>query len=167
MQNRVGDAVRTPHAVALANDVAIVIAPSDEVCLRWHGRPQRKELRGQLRAALAAASCNDCAAGAGAHACAEAVHLGAAAVVGLKSTLAHKKLREICACGTGKSMVGRLCAHTRERVYAHCGSESKTACVIADYGRPQEHRADSLRCVSMIVVRWGERFQLACGQICD
>ena len=40
-------------------------------------------------AALAAASRNDRAAGAGAHASAEAVHLGAAAVVGLERALAH------------------------------------------------------------------------------
>lgn len=41
MQNRVGDAVRTTHAVALTNDVSIVICPSNSMMLRWHSRPQK------------------------------------------------------------------------------------------------------------------------------
>lgn len=102
MQNRVGDAVCTSHAVTLANDVTIVIAPSYSVMLRWHNRPLQKKLSGELRTALAATSCDNRAAGTGAHTRTEAVHLRATAVIGLKSTLAHEKLREICACCTEK-----------------------------------------------------------------
>lgn len=108
MQNRVGDAVCTPHAVAFAYDVAVVIAPSDSVMLRWHVARRVEELRGQLRAALAAASRDDRAASAGAHASAEAVHLGAAAIVGLKSTLAHENSVKSVPCGTESRWVGTL-----------------------------------------------------------
>ncbi len=53
----------------------------------------KRQLRGELRAALGATCAEDRATRTGAHAKAEAVHLGAAAVVGLERALAHETLR--------------------------------------------------------------------------
>lgn len=107
MQNRVGDATCTPHAVALANDVAILITPGYEVFLRWHGR-RREELRGQLRTALAATSRNDGAPCACTHAGTEPVYLSATTVIGLKSTLAHENSVKSVPYGTESRWVGTL-----------------------------------------------------------
>ena len=53
----------------------------------------KRQLRGELRAALGATCAEDRATRTGAHTKAEAVHLGAAAVVGLELALAHETLR--------------------------------------------------------------------------
>jgi len=58
------------------------------------GVPDRARpiLSGEFGAALTAACCQDGAAGAGTHAKAETVHLGATAVVWLERSLAHKSI---------------------------------------------------------------------------
>lgn len=121
MQNRVGDAIRTPHAVTGSNDSTKVVSPGDSIPLRWHERKDLR-LRGKLRATLAATCDDDRAAGAGAHACAEAVHLGTSAVVGLESTLAHQKLRDLGARRALESRHGRQHSErapvTRRQAYA-------------------------------------------------
>ena len=58
-------------------------------------------LRREVGAALAAARGNDGAAGAGAHAGAEAVLTSAAAVIRLESPLRHGKLLELGATASG------------------------------------------------------------------
>lgn len=73
----------------------------------------QNRLRGQLCAALATTSGNDGTACAGAHAGTETVHLCATAVIGLKRTLAHETLREVCASWHWKSIDGLKLTHLR------------------------------------------------------
>ena len=82
---QVDDRVGSAHTSSLPYRSAEVIRPDHPVRPGEH----RVVLRGELGAALAAASGQNGAAGAGTHAETEAVHLGAAAVVRLESSLAH------------------------------------------------------------------------------
>jgi hypothetical protein len=67
-----------------------VVCPRHPVNLGEHGEARSgRELRGEFGATLAAASCKDGATGTGAHAKTKTVDLRAAAVVRLKSSLAH------------------------------------------------------------------------------
>lgn len=90
MQNRVGDAQCTSHAATGAYYAPIILTPGDSMLPSRHDRPGT-ELRGELRAALAATSCNNCTTRTGAHACTETVDLCTTAVIGLERTLAHVK----------------------------------------------------------------------------
>lgn len=72
-------------------------------------------LRREAGATLAATRGNDGAAGAGAHAGAEAVLAGAAAVVGLESPLRHGKLLELGATASGCATQCRVYAASRGR----------------------------------------------------
>lgn len=94
----VDNSVGCRHAESLAHGRSKVIGPSDTILPGEH----REVLRGKFGATLATASAKDGAAGAGAHAQTESVHLGAAAVVRLKSSLAHNWYLQSPALKAGK-----------------------------------------------------------------
>ena len=83
------------HTLAPAHGRAEVIRSNHTVRLGEHGSGRypdarsERGLRGEFGATLATACAEDRAAGAGAHAKAEAVHLGTLAYVRLESSLAH------------------------------------------------------------------------------
>lgn len=81
IDNRVlGGNSKTP-----THQASIVLGPNEPIGSGQHVA----KLRGQFDASLAATRAEDGAAGAGAHSQTKSVHLGAAPVVGLKSSLAH------------------------------------------------------------------------------
>jgi len=83
--DRVNDQAARGASATASDGGAEVGRCSDAVGLGEHAA----ELRGQFGATLTTASTEDGAAGAGAHAKPESVHLGTAAVVRLESSLAH------------------------------------------------------------------------------
>jgi hypothetical protein len=81
----INDQVLRDALVPSANHLTKVAGLNDSIVAGKH----RDELYGDFAAALAATGGEDRTSGAGAHTQTEAVHLGAAAVVGLVSTLRH------------------------------------------------------------------------------
>ena len=81
----INDEILCYALVPSANHLTKVAGLNDSVVAGKH----RDGLNGDFAATLATTGGEDCTTGAGAHAQTEAVHLGAAAVVGLVSTLRH------------------------------------------------------------------------------
>jgi hypothetical protein len=77
--------MRSEHTPTSSHGHPEIIGTDDPVRSREHGRKLRRE----FGAALATTCSQDGAAGAGAHAKTEAVHLGAATVIRLEGSLAH------------------------------------------------------------------------------
>ncbi len=84
--NYVGNECGAGRALAGADCLSKILAVSHANIAREH------DSGGKLRAALLAARCEDRAAGAGTHAEAEAVLLGATTVVRLESALGHEEI---------------------------------------------------------------------------
>ena len=89
----VQDRVSRGDPTTPAHGGAEVIRPGDPV------RPGEQRLRGEFGATLATTSREDGAAGAGAHAQPETVHLGTTTVVRLEGSLAHGDSSKAQLCG--------------------------------------------------------------------